>query len=113
MSEEAEEQTTPLSLSVIGVEDVEERGIFERRIIRAEIDANELRDRVHAFLGAMEHVIGGVMTTVGRYRLETVSVTAEVSAKGKVSLLGAGGEVAGKGGLTFSFKLSDASTQSS
>ena len=40
---------------------------------------------------------------------ETVSVTAEVSAKGKVSLLGSGGELGGKGGITFTFKRSTSS----
>jgi hypothetical protein len=36
--------------------------------------------------------------------MDSVSVSVEVNAKGKVSLLGSGGEVGGKAGLVFSFK---------
>jgi hypothetical protein len=93
-------------LSLIGLEEEEDErgGIFSKRLARAELDVGELKERLQAFLSAMEQVIGGVSAAVGRYHLESVTLTAEVSAKGTVSLLGTGGEMAGKGGLTFSFK---------
>jgi len=97
-------QPAPIRLSLIGFQEPQDRAFFERRLTRTEIDASELRNRLQTFLGAMEQVIGGVSATVGRYHLDTVTLTAEVSAKGTVSLLGTGAEVAGKGGLTFTFK---------
>jgi hypothetical protein len=96
------------SLSVLGYEDDEEmeRGVFDNRLVRNVIDVQKLEDEVKSFLGALERIIGNLSQEVGKYRMETVTVTAEVNAKGKVSLLGSGGEVGGKGGLTFTFKRS-------
>jgi len=95
-------------LSVLGYEGVEERGLFERRVVPGVIDVEKLGDEVKAFMGAMEKVIGKLSGRVADYDLETISVTAEVSAKGRLSLLGSGGEVGGKGGLTFTFRRSGA-----
>lgn len=38
------------------------------------------------------------------FALDQIQVAVEISAKGHLSLLGTGGELAGKGGLTFTFK---------
>ena len=91
-------------VSVLGYEDTEERGLFTRRVVRDVIDVEKLGDEVRAFMGAMEKIIGKLSEDVGNYHMETVAVTAEVSAKGQISLLGSGGEVGGKGGMTFTFK---------
>ena len=96
-------------VSVLGYEDTEERGLFDRHVVRDVIDVEKLGDEVRAFMGAMEKIIGKLSEEVGNYHMETVSVTAEVSAKGKVSLLGSGGELGGKGGITFTFKRSTSS----
>jgi hypothetical protein len=56
------------------------------------------------FLASMQSVISGVADRVGEYRLDEVVISAEVSAKGQVSLLGTGGEIGGNAGLTFTFK---------
>jgi hypothetical protein len=93
-------------ISIVGYDDMEERGLFDRRLVRDVIDAEKLADSVKSFLGAMETIIGTLSQELGNYKMETISVSAEVSAKGTVSLLGSGGEVAGKGGLTFTFKRS-------
>ncbi len=95
-------------VSILGYEDAEERGWVKQRIVRDVIDVEKLGDEVRAFMRAMESIIGQLAEEVGNYHMETISVTAEVSAKGKVSLLGSGGEVGGKGGLTFTFKRSNA-----
>ena len=98
-------------VSVLGYEEVPERGLFERRVVRDVIDAEKLGDEARAFMAAMEKVIAKLSERVGNYDLDTISVTAEVSAKGRLSLLGSGGEVGGKGGLTFTFKRSGVAKQ--
>jgi hypothetical protein len=91
-------------VSVVGYADAEERGIFDRRIARGVIDVDKLAEEVRAFMAGMEQIIGNLAGEVGKYHMDTVSVSAEVSAKGKVSLLGSGGEMGGRGGMTFTFK---------
>ncbi len=98
-------KVVPQAVSVLGYEDTAERGIFTRRIARNLIDVEKLGNEV---MEAMEEIIGKLSEEVGRYQMETIAITAEVSAKGQVSLLGTGGEVAGKGGFTFTFKRASA-----
>ena len=95
------------AVSVLGFEDTEQRGLFERRLVREVIDVDKLADEVSAFIGGMGKTIERLSAPVGDYHLDTVSLTAEVSAKGTLSLLGTGGESTGKGGVTFTFKRSN------
>src|SRR5438067_8039724 len=92
------------TLSVVGPIETEDRGMLQRQLVRAQVDVKELRERIHAFLHAMESALGDISQQFGDYKLDTISVSAEVSAKGQISLLGTGGELAGKGGLNFTFK---------
>jgi hypothetical protein len=48
----------------------------------------------------MGKVIGVVPDAMGAFRVDEITFTAEVSAKGSVNLLGTGGEIAGGGGVT-------------
>ena len=86
-------------------------GLFRRpdelRLGWGEVPADLLKDRVERFVATIRDVLDGVQGVVGNYRLEQVQVSAEVSAKGQVSLLGTGGELAGKSGFTFTFKIVD------
>jgi hypothetical protein len=76
----------------------------EFRYGRSDIPLELFRKRVDAFMIAMGDVISGLATRAGGYQLDQVQVSVEISAKGHLSLLGTGGELAGKGGLTFTFK---------
>jgi hypothetical protein len=103
--------TAPLTVSVLGLEDTEpgrqERWSLKRpeewRLGRAEVPVEVLRDRVQGFLESMGNVIGSVTDRFGEFQLNEVTISAEVSAKGQISLLGSGGEIAGKSGMTFTF----------
>ena len=106
MSELQPEDTNVLSVLAYEGDDEEERGVFDNRLVRNIVNVQKLEDEVKSFLGALEKIIGNLAQEVGSYRMDTISVTAEVNAKGKVSLLGSGGEMGGKGGLTFTFKRS-------
>jgi len=101
---------TTQKIEVFGREDSQDRSLFSRgsdmRYGRGSIDPAELQERLTNFLHSMRDVIDGVPGMLGSFQITSVTLTAEVTAKGSVSLLGTGGEVAGKGGLTFTLQRS-------
>src|SRR5438876_8260633 len=99
-----EKTTDPHMLTVVGFESIKERGLEDRRLVSRQVDAERLSEQVTLFLQSLETVLGNQPDQLGKYTLDAISVTAEVSAKGTVGLLGTGAELAGKGGLTFTFK---------
>jgi hypothetical protein len=100
------------TVSILGLEDSDpgrtDRWTLKRseewRLGRAEVPVDVFHARVNRFLEAMRGVIADVPAAFGKYQLDQVTISAEVSAKGQISLLGSGGELAGKSGLTFTFK---------
>lgn len=105
------EGDTSKTIAIFGREDTDgrvERSLFKKgddfRYGRSEIPADLFRERVVEFMDSIRDVIAGIGTTAGEYSLHEVQVNVEVSAKGQLSLLGTGGELAGKGGLTFTFR---------
>ena len=78
--------------------------LAELRYGYREVDKEELTKRLNDFLQTMREVIQSVPGVLGEFTLETLTITAEISTKGQVSLLGTGGEIGGKGGLTFTLK---------
>jgi hypothetical protein len=96
------------TISIFGLEDEADRGLSFRRdtaaYVREEISAEVLKERLTAFLESMRDVIAAVPGVLGEFSLDSVTLSAEISAKGTVSLLGTGGEIAGKGGLSFMLK---------
>ena len=107
----AQSQSTDFMLSVLGYDDDEDErdgGEVARRLVRRLIPVDELENEVKSFLNALDKIIDGLSQQVGNYAMETITVSAEVNAKGQVSLFGSGGEMGGKGGLSFTFKRSPA-----
>ena len=93
---------------VLGLEDGERtdrslKRFGDWRVGRGEIPVETFRQRVTDFLESMQHTIAELPAVCGGYELNEVTVSAEVSAKGQVSLLGSGGELGGTAGLTFTF----------
>jgi hypothetical protein len=74
------------------------------------VSAEELQARLNTFMSTMDQVVTKLPPKVGGFALDSVTLVVEVSAKGTVSLLGTGGEIAGKGGLTFTLKRSSPGT---
>ncbi|WP_030208240.1 hypothetical protein [Streptomyces sp. NRRL S-87] len=97
----------PAVVRVIGLEDGDDRSLFRRsqewRLGRAEVPLEVFQERVTGFLDSMRSVIGALPAHCGDFELNEVTISAEVSAKGQVSLLGSGGELAGSSSLTFTF----------
>ncbi|MGC2998442.1 Pepco domain-containing protein [Streptomyces sp. G35A] len=99
------------TISVFGLEDTDQgrtdrlsfRRLEEWRAARTDIPAEVLQTRLHDFVATMRGVLASLPQQAGEFRLDEVSFSAEVSAKGTVSLLGSGGELSGQAGITFTF----------
>jgi hypothetical protein len=103
-----EPERTQDVVRILGLEDGERtdrslKRMGDWRVGRSEVPVDVFRQRVTEFLDSMRHTISVLPSVCGDYELNEVTVSAEVSAKGQVSLLGSGGELAGKAGLTFTF----------
>ena len=87
---------------------VSDRSLFRKAqdfgVTRVTIPADDLATQVKDFLDAMSDVIMKAPPEVGGFKLDSLTISVEISAKGTLSLLGTGGEVGGKGGLTFTLK---------
>ncbi|OOC01938.1 Pepco domain-containing protein [Amycolatopsis azurea] len=103
-----DETTADDSIRVFGLEDDEDRSLFRRAndfaYGRESVKIEVLQARVAGFLEAMQAVIDKAPEPQKGFALDQIQVAVEISAKGHLSLLGTGGELAGKGGLTFTFK---------
>ncbi|NUK09960.1 hypothetical protein HRW18_18520 [Streptomyces lunaelactis] len=102
-------------ISIVGIATGEERsGLRWRRneaeFSRDEVRVGELRKRVDEFVRVLTEVLATTPMKAGGYHVREVTVNAEISAKGTVSILGCGGEIGGSGGLTFTFVRDDVST---
>jgi hypothetical protein len=101
-----------LTIRIFGREGQSEGGSRSRAMTRlsdylydqGEVKVSALQTRVGEFLEAMKQVMEKVPADFGELRLDSITITAEVNAKGQVSLLGAGGEVGGRGGISFTLK---------
>jgi len=71
-----------------------------------ELQVDILAAHVNVFLGQIEDMLDKAPEEVaeGKFRFTEFTVSAEVSAKGGLVLMGTGVEAAGKGGLTFKFE---------
>lgn len=96
-------------ISILGFDDtsVDRDRDGGKRLVRRTVSVETLENEVESFLAAMERIIGNLSQQVGNYEMNEITVSAEVNASGKVSLFGTGGEVGGKGGLSFKFKRSN------
>ena len=96
------------SIRILGLEDPDDRSLFRRadefRYGRSGVAIETLQARITAFLDAMQTLIDKAPEPQNGFALDQIQVAVEISAKGQLSILGTGGELAGKGGLTFTFK---------
>jgi len=71
-----------------------------------ELKVEVLAENVILFLSQIEGILAKTPEEVGggKFKFTEFTVSAEVSAKGALVLMGTGVEAAGKGGLTFKFE---------
>ena len=75
-----------------------------RDIFKAKLEVETLAENMTQFLGQIEQILSKTPDTVEKFQLVEFGVEAQVSAKGQLVLLGAGGEVGGSGSLKFTFR---------
>ncbi len=96
------------NISIFSCEDNDDRGAFEYinqlRFGRSEVSVELLREHINTLLNNMTNVLQNVKADIAGYSVDTVTIAVEISATGRVSLMGTGGDIAGKGGLTFTLK---------
>lgn len=71
---------------------------------KTEIDVEELAKNLKSFLDKIRDVLSAIPVAVGAFKVDTMTVDVEISAEGGISLLGTGGKIGGKGGLSLTFK---------
>lgn len=103
------EPRTDSEILIFGVEDLDTtRSLFrpakDLRLGRGTVSAHDFADQVSGFIENMKAVLDRLPRFVGEFEIDQIAISAEISAKGKVALLGSGGELGGKGGLTFTFR---------
>jgi hypothetical protein len=108
MSHVADPQTGDKEITVFGLEEQEELGLFfnraEARYQRRKVPLERLGEQFNGFVENMRDVVGRVPESMAGFRIDEIAFTAEVSAKGTVNLLGTGGEIAGNGGITITLR---------
>jgi hypothetical protein len=72
-------------------------GLFPQRI---DVPAADLRAELTSFLERMDGAVRGLPGEVGGFEVTSLALNLAITATGKVSLLGIGGELAGTAGLT-------------
>ena len=91
-----------------GTSDDGDRGAVLGRIAaryqRTKLSSDQLRDNLGEFLDSLEKVVQRIPGAMGGFSVETVTLSAEISAKGTVSLVGTGGEVGATGGIAITLK---------
>lgn len=77
------------------------RRAAETELTRSTVTSGKLRDNLDGFLRGIQSVVGAIPEHVGAFRLTEITLSAEISASGKVSLMGSGAEMTGTGGIAF------------
>jgi hypothetical protein len=75
-----------------------------RRLTATKLSVDELTLNVNLFLDQIGRMIEKTPSSVGAFQFAEFEVSAEISAKGSLVLLGTGGEAGAKGGLKFVFR---------
>ena len=71
---------------------------------RTLVKAEQLKREMSEFLDAMQEVLELAERPKSKMQLDEIELSIEINGEGKVSLLGTGGKVGGKGGMTLKFK---------
>ena len=80
---------------------LETRGFIQLNIFEhQEVKVSVLTQQMQKVMAGLKEVLNGLPGQLGEFRLTEMHISLEISAKGTVSVLGSGGEVGGKGGIT-------------
>jgi|ERR1044072_4501202 hypothetical protein len=63
-----------------------------------------LADNMSSFIEKIGSILTKTPDKIGSFQISEFTISAEISAEGKLTILGVGGEAGTRGGLTFTFK---------
>lgn len=112
---ENEEQKNKGQFVIFGAEVIESDNIVEQagakdylkkvfHIKESVVSVEQFQERLIEFLNNIQTVLSKCNTEFKGYSLDTVQVSAEISAEGQIGFMGTHVGIGGKGGLTFEFK---------
>lgn len=106
--------TNGWEISILGVEDEDFEEELERggdrgwrrsraevNLVRNTVGSATIRERLVEFLNAMSDAISGIPEFLGPLYVSEIELSAEISASGKISLMGSGAEIGSTGGISF------------
>jgi hypothetical protein len=107
-SDQPTQSGSPISLVIIGrdweVDSVSRDGSGRiRNVGVSTASAEVIGDSLASLTNAISQSFHNIKA-VGDYILDEVTVSAEISASGKIAILGTGAEVSGKGGIELKFR---------
>src|SRR5215204_4292645 len=98
VSVDAEEEAQSVGLkSAEQREDATDKAGSVHRLVPRELDAETLEDNMSEFLESIEGILSKAPEIIGNFRIREFTVTAEITAEGKLSLVAVGGGVAATG----------------
>ena len=96
------------TITIIGREDTEDRALLgtvrDWMYAQEKVSIRKLKSALSGFTSNMGEILDGLPDEVAGYKLESIDVSLEISAKGNVSLMAIGGEAGGTGGLILHLK---------
>jgi hypothetical protein len=91
------------SIEIFGYND-KHRGAIGNFLSVSPVKLEDLKNSIGSFLNKMQTIMDELPKFTKEYQLDTIEIQANLSASGKVSLLGTGGEIGGSGGIKFVLK---------
>jgi hypothetical protein len=92
------------TLTVLTADTARTRSFGKILYRRESVQIQDLTGNISNFLDQMTLILNTTPDSVGKFRLEEISISAEITTEGKVVLCGVGGEIGISGGLEFVFK---------
>jgi len=84
------------------------RDVFSKAIVKPkEIVVNDFKENLSRFLQNMDDILTTSKRKYGDYIMDSIEINAEVSAEGKIGLMGSEVGVSGTHGIKFIFKRPD------
>jgi hypothetical protein len=97
----ATDNTNTQTIPIVGRQDLDTLGLIQLNIFEhQEVEVSTVTEEMKRVLGGLQTVLQSIPNVLGGFQLDEMQISLEVSAKGRVSLLGVGGEAGGKGGIT-------------
>ena len=101
MTLKSDNDLTADTIPVVGRQDLETRGLIQLNIFEhQEVKISTLTEQMQKVVSGLKEVLQNLPAQLGQFNLTEMQIALEISAKGKVSVLGSGGEAGGKGGIT-------------